>query len=174
MSPERPKEGNPEERSGDWNRGWEGLRFRGNYTTKYESRKALEGRLFLFVLLRIYLPPELLAEVLRAATDALEVVEVVSRDSFENLAQATHGELRETVCGARVIKMSLEETHQFAALCFTRRLPVLIGSRGQDVRDALHWYVVYQAELYLRDLGANRGEAVHQVFVAAVDAVHIT
>ncbi len=93
------------------------------------------------MLLGIDLPPELLAEVLRAAADGLEVVEVVGRDAFQLLADAAHGELGEAVLRAGVIEVPLEEAHELAALGLPR-LGLLGRCLRNEVADPLHKIIV--------------------------------
>lgn len=71
---------------------------------------------FIFVLLRVYLPPEFLTKAFRAAADAFEIVEIIGRNPLQYLAHATHGEHRKSVMRSRVIQMAAEELHQLAAL----------------------------------------------------------
>jgi len=67
------------------------------------------------VLIGIELPPEGLAEILRLATDALQVVEVGSWNLLKYDAQMRHGHGRETVVRARMVQMPEEEAHHLAA-----------------------------------------------------------
>lgn len=98
------------------------------------------------MLLGIDLPPELLAEVLRLATDGLEVIEVVGRDAFELLADAAHGELRKPVLTAGVIEMALKEAHELATLRLAG-LGLFGSGRRDEVADSLHTLIVAKKAL---------------------------
>lgn len=52
------------------------------------------------MLLWVYFPPEFLAEVLCPRAHGLQIVEILGRDTLEDLAHATHGQFRDTVVSA--------------------------------------------------------------------------
>ena len=82
-------------------------------------------------------PPKLLAEMLCATAHALEVVEVIGRNTFENLTHAAHGEHGESITRTGIVEVAHKEPHEFAPL---RRLGFLRGGEvfGKIVANGLH------------------------------------
>jgi hypothetical protein len=94
------------------------------------------------VLFRVYFPPKFLAEVLCFVAHTLQIVEILSRNAFQNLAQVRHGYLGESVVGACVIEVLLEVAHQLTALGFARLLEFDVSVR-KKIPNALHMRLFY-------------------------------
>lgn len=86
--------------------------------------------IFRHVLFGVDFPPEPLAEILRLAADALQVIEVRGRNLLKNEAHARHGDGRESILCAGVVQVPHKKAHEFAAfglatltcLCFCHLL----------------------------------------------------
>ncbi len=98
------------------------------------------------MLRRVELPPKFLAEILRLAADALQIVKVGRRNFLQHGAHMRHRHGGESVLLTRIVQMAQEETHQLAALGLTlpplRRCGRLLLNIGEHVADGFHFVFI--------------------------------